>query len=89
VHYVFNPDHYIGIVIANTTLLYKCTHGKFKDEKCFGDYIFFPKRVRRLLKERLIHVDQNINDAITKSCKHIQFLQLNIKIFKTLKKLKR
>jgi hypothetical protein len=23
VHYVFNPDHYIGIVIANTTLLYK------------------------------------------------------------------
>ena len=22
-HYVFNPDHYIGIVIANTTLLYK------------------------------------------------------------------
>jgi hypothetical protein len=24
VHYVFNPDHYIGIVIANTTLLYKC-----------------------------------------------------------------
>jgi hypothetical protein len=22
VHYVFNPDHYIGIVIANTTLLY-------------------------------------------------------------------
>jgi hypothetical protein len=23
-HYVFNPDHYIGIVIANTTLLYKC-----------------------------------------------------------------
>jgi hypothetical protein len=21
VHYVFNPDHYIGIVIANTTLL--------------------------------------------------------------------
>jgi hypothetical protein len=21
-HYVFNPDHYIGIVIANTTLLY-------------------------------------------------------------------
>jgi hypothetical protein len=21
--YVFNPDHYIGIVIANTTLLYK------------------------------------------------------------------
>ena len=24
-HYVFNPDHYIGIVIANTTLLYKYT----------------------------------------------------------------
>jgi hypothetical protein len=23
VHYVFNPDDYIGIVIANTTLLYK------------------------------------------------------------------
>jgi len=23
VHYVFNPDHYIGIVIANTPLLYK------------------------------------------------------------------
>jgi hypothetical protein len=23
VHYVFNADHYIGIVIANTTLLYK------------------------------------------------------------------
>jgi hypothetical protein len=23
VHYVFNPGHYIGIVIANTTLLYK------------------------------------------------------------------
>ena len=23
VHYVFNPDHYIGIVIATTTLLYK------------------------------------------------------------------
>jgi len=23
VHYVFNPNHYIGIVIANTTLLYK------------------------------------------------------------------
>jgi hypothetical protein len=23
VHYVFNPDHYIGIVIANTTFLYK------------------------------------------------------------------
>jgi hypothetical protein len=23
VHYVFNSDHYIGIVIANTTLLYK------------------------------------------------------------------
>jgi hypothetical protein len=23
VHYAFNPDHYIGIVIANTTLLYK------------------------------------------------------------------
>jgi hypothetical protein len=23
VHYVFNPDHYIGIVIANATLLYK------------------------------------------------------------------
>jgi hypothetical protein len=23
VYYVFNPDHYIGIVIANTTLLYK------------------------------------------------------------------
>ena len=23
VHYVFNPDHYFGIVIANTTLLYK------------------------------------------------------------------
>ena len=23
VHYIFNPDHYIGIVIANTTLLYK------------------------------------------------------------------
>jgi hypothetical protein len=23
VHYVFNPDHYIGIVIANTTLFYK------------------------------------------------------------------
>ena len=23
VHYVFNPDHYIGIVNANTTLLYK------------------------------------------------------------------
>ena len=23
VHYVFNPDHYIGVVIANTTLLYK------------------------------------------------------------------
>jgi hypothetical protein len=23
VHYVFNPDHYIGIVIANTILLYK------------------------------------------------------------------
>jgi hypothetical protein len=22
VHYVFNPDHYIGIVIANITLLY-------------------------------------------------------------------
>ena len=22
-HYVFNPDHYIGIVIANTTLSYK------------------------------------------------------------------
>ena len=21
VHYVFNPDHYIGIVIANTTLI--------------------------------------------------------------------
>ena len=25
VHYVFNPDHYIGIIIANTTLLYKYT----------------------------------------------------------------
>jgi hypothetical protein len=23
VHYVFNPDHYVGIVIPNTTLLYK------------------------------------------------------------------
>jgi hypothetical protein len=23
VHYVFNPDQYIDIVIANTTLLYK------------------------------------------------------------------
>jgi hypothetical protein len=22
-HYVFNPEHYIGIVLANTTLLYK------------------------------------------------------------------
>ena len=87
-HYVFNPDHYIGVVIANTTLLYKCTHGKCTDEKCFGDDIVCPKRVRRLLKERLIHEDENIN-AIAKSCKHIQFLQLNIKIFKSLKKLKR
>ena len=26
-HYVFNPDHYIGIVIANTTLVYNFTMG--------------------------------------------------------------
>jgi hypothetical protein len=28
VHYVFNPDHYIGIVIANTKLLYKYQSSK-------------------------------------------------------------
>ena len=51
VHYVFNPDHYIGIVIANTTLLYKCTHGKFKDEKCFGDDIFFQNEFDDFLRK--------------------------------------
>jgi hypothetical protein len=29
VHYVFNPDHYIGIVIANTTLSYKYYSTKY------------------------------------------------------------
>jgi hypothetical protein len=29
VHYVFIPDHYIGIVIANTTLLYKWKEVKY------------------------------------------------------------
>ena len=33
VHYVFSPDHYIGIVIANTTLLYKYCAGT---KLCFG-----------------------------------------------------
>ena len=33
VHYVFSPDHYIGIVIANTTSLYKYCAGT---RLCFG-----------------------------------------------------
>ena len=41
VHYVFNPDHYIGIVIANTTLLYKYTI-----KELILTHLFFPPHVR-------------------------------------------
>jgi hypothetical protein len=34
VHYVLNPDHYIGIVIANTTLLYKYMYSQLCSIKC-------------------------------------------------------
>jgi hypothetical protein len=33
VHYVFNPDHYLGIVIANTTLLYNYTNNVYQNGK--------------------------------------------------------
>jgi len=55
-----------------------------------GTLIFFsflPKRVRRLIKGKLM--DDNIGqNTITITCKHITFSQLNVIIFKTLKKLK-
>jgi hypothetical protein len=35
-HYVFNPDHYIGIVIANTTLLYNNNNFIAKQETLQG-----------------------------------------------------
>ena len=41
VHYVFNPDHYIGIVIANTTLLYKQELFLKKDVRRSTNIIFF------------------------------------------------
>ena len=33
VHYVFNPDHYLGIVIANTTFLYNYTNNVYQNGK--------------------------------------------------------
>jgi hypothetical protein len=33
VHYVFNHDHYLGIVIANTTLLYNYTNNVYQNGK--------------------------------------------------------
>jgi hypothetical protein len=41
VHYVFNPDHYIGIAIANTTLLYKYTI-----KELILTHLYFPPQVR-------------------------------------------
>jgi hypothetical protein len=41
VHYVFNPDHYIGIVIANTTLLYYYIFPFY-----YLDIFFFGKKIK-------------------------------------------
>ena len=41
VHYVFNLDHYIGIDIANTTLLYKYTI-----KELILTHLYFPPQVR-------------------------------------------
>ena len=40
-HYVFNPDHFIGIVISNTTLLYKYTI-----KELILTHLYFPPQVR-------------------------------------------
>jgi hypothetical protein len=37
-HYVFNPDHYIGIVIDNTTLLYKSKPNSYSGFSPFPVY---------------------------------------------------
>ena len=39
VHYVFNPDHYIGIVIANTASLYKCHQEECHYRVCHDEYM--------------------------------------------------
>jgi hypothetical protein len=45
VHYVFNPDHYIGIVIANTTLSYKYKKVRFETGVVY--ILYNPKKNER------------------------------------------